>query len=316
VGTPGRRIVADEIRYGALAALGPFIAGALAGFVLLFADFPFEKLLGGDAWSNAGREFLRRPETLVWLTLLCAQAGIWVVGGLASRRVLAALAAGRSRPVALAGFAMLLLLIGAVIVVPASATPVATPLPLHRPKIIAFILLGFAAAAPWILAIWRIGRIARAPTADELAEAVGPPGGHPFDGYLRLRELLGNAVVVLGIIVAGITLTTGALRQVVLKEGGDFPPSSVLVYGGFFSLLLVLIYVPVQLRIIELGRYLRDAAAPLSPGAPVDDHAFERRAKAETLLQLTAGPVASAQAGLAILAPFVTALVGALASSD
>jgi hypothetical protein len=80
VGTPARRIVADEIRSGSLAALAPFIAGALGGFVLLFVDLPFEKLLGGDAWSKAGREFLRRPETLVWLTLLTAQAGLWLVG--------------------------------------------------------------------------------------------------------------------------------------------------------------------------------------------------------------------------------------------
>jgi hypothetical protein len=312
------RIVAEEIRYGSLSGLVPFIVGALAAFALLFVDLPFEKLFGGDAWSNAGREFLRRPETLVWLTLLCAQGGLWTVVALASRPVLAAVGAGRSRPTAATGFFMLLLLMAAVIAAPSLLTPVATPLPGHRPKIILFILLGFAAAAPWILAIWRIGRLARSSTPGALVEAVGPPGSHPFDCYLRLRELLGNAVVVIGIIVAGVTLTTGALRLAVNEANGndDFPAASVLVYGGFFSLVLVLIYVPVQLRIIELGRYLRDWAAPVGPDAKVDDAAFERRAKAETLLQLTAGPVASAQAGLAILAPLITALVGALASTD
>jgi hypothetical protein len=304
-----KRIVREGLRHDSVAVLAAFILGALAAAVLLF----FDALVGGSAWEEAGRRFLRRPETLVWLTLLAAQAGLWVVGWGAARALLAQLSEGRSRAVTITGFALVGLLVVAVIVLPAVTTPTATPLPLHRPKIITFIVLGALAAAPWIEAIWRVGTIATKRGAVLEADESAPLA---FDSYLRLREQLGQAVVVLGVIVAGLTLTTGALRLAILKEtpAADFPISSVLVYGGFFSLLLALIYVPVQLRMIALGNRLRDRAVPITAAADLD--AFKRRGEAETVLQLSAGPIASMQAGLAVLAPLLTALLGQLLSSD
>ena len=303
-----KRTIREGLRHDSVRVLGGFILGALAAAALLF----FDVLAGGSSWEVAGRQFLRRPETLVWLTLLTAQAGLWVVGWGAVRGLLAQLIQGRSREVSITGFALIGVLVVAVIVVPAVTTPTATPLPLHRPKVIAFIVLGALAAAPWIEAIWRVGTIARmSPTP-----VVDQSRPHAFDTYLRLRELLGHAVVVLGVIVAGITLTTGALRLAVLAHtpAANFPISSVLVYGGFFSLLLALIYVPVQLRVIQLGIRLRDGAVPITATDGLDK--FKRRGEAETVLQLTTGPIASMQAGLAVLAPLLTALLAQLLSSD
>jgi hypothetical protein len=303
-----KRIIREGLRHDSVAVLAAFILGAFAAGALLF----FDVLGGGSSWEEAGRRFLRRPETIVWLTLLTAQAGLWVVGWGAARRLLPKLSQGQSAAVSITGFALVGVLVVAVIVVPAVTTPTATPLPLHRPKVIAFIVLGALAAAPWIEAIWRVGTIARmSPTP-----VVDGSRPHAFDTYLRLRELLGHAVVVLGVIVAGITLTTGALRLAVLAHtpAANFPISSVLVYGGFFSLLLALIYVPVQLRVIELGNRLRDEAVPITARGRLD--AFKRRGEVETVLQLATGPIASMQAGLAVLAPLLTALLAQLLSSD
>ena len=302
-----KRIVSEGLRHDSVAVLAAFILGAFAAGVLLF----FDAAAGGSSWAEAGTRFLRRPETIVWLTLLAAQAGLWVVGWAVALRLLDQLD-GRSRAVSITGFALVGMLVVAVIVVPAVTTPTATPLPLHRPKIITFIVLGALAAAPWIEAIWRVGTIAKTVPTEE----ADPTRPHPVDRYLRLREQLGHAVVVLGVIVAGITLTTGALRLAILADNpkAEFPISSVLVYGGFFSLLLALIYLPVQLRVIALGNRLRDAMAPITVGATLED--FKRRGEVEAVLGLTTGPIASMQAGLAVLAPLLTALLGQLLSSD
>jgi hypothetical protein len=318
----------DEVRQGSLAPLAAFVAGVLAAGLLLFWDALVGVIAVDEkAWGEAGA-FLENPETLVWITLLCAQAGVWAIAAGVSRGTLAALAEGTSWPVAVAGLLFIALLVAPVVIVPPLTSGPATPLPGHRYKITAFIVLAFVAAAPWIIATWRTGTLARRFTekarADatgwvaELAGAVKPAAAHPFDGYHRLRELLGHAVTILSVIVAGITLTTGALRLAVTSSDkhADFPVASVLVYGGFFSLLLALVYLPVQLRLLELGRHLRDWAAPVTARDEWHGERFKRRGDAETQLGLTAGPVASMQAGLAILAPLATGLVGALLSSD
>jgi hypothetical protein len=319
----------DELRRDPLAPLAAFIAGALVAATLLFCDaLAGSVVIDENAWKRAGA-FLDNPESVVWLTLLCAQAGIWAIVFAGSRGALRELAAGAELPVAIAGFSLIFVLVAFTVAVPALTTGAPTPLPGHRPKLTGFIVLAFVAAGPWILAIWRIGTIARRLAAGARAGASGwktelaTGGKHPFDGYLGLRERLGHAVTILSVIVVGITLSTGALRLAVLKWNEDpasgpdfeFPPASVLVYGGFFSLLLALVYLPVQLRVLELGRHLRDDAAPVASSDHWRGDAFKRRGEAEALLNLSAGPVASLQAGLAILAPLVTALVAALLST-
>jgi hypothetical protein len=313
-----------ELRRDPLRPLAAFIAGALVGATLVFCDaLAGYVVIDENAWKRAG-DFLDNPETVVWLTLLCAQAGIWAIVFAASRGALREVAAGASLPVAIAGFGLIFVLVALTVIVPALTSGAPTPLPDHRWKLSSFIVLAFVAAGPWILAIWRIGTIARRLEAKARDRAPGwknelaTEGAHPFDGYLGLRERLGHAVTILSVIVVGITLSTGALRLAVKAYDSNavFPPASVLVYGGFFSLLLALIYLPVQLRVLELGRHLRDDAAPVAPSDHWRGDAFKRRGEAEALLNLTAGPVASLQTGLAILAPLATALVAALLSTS
>ncbi len=313
----------DELRRDPLAPLAAFIAGALVAATLLFCDaLAGSVVIDENAWKRAGA-FLDNPESVVWLTLLCAQAGIWAIVFAGSRGALRELAAGAELPVAIAGFSLIFVLIALTVAVPALTTGAPTPLPGHRPKLTGFIVLAFVAAGPWILAIWRIGTIARRLAAGARAGEPGwktelsTGGKHPFDGYLGLRERLGHAVTILSVIVVGITLSTGALRLAVKawNSNAEFPAASVLVYGGFFSLLLALVYLPVQLRVLELGRHLRDDAAPVASSDHWRGDAFKRRGEAEALLNLSAGPVASLQAGLAILAPLATALVAALLST-
>jgi hypothetical protein len=300
-----------ELRREPLAPLAAFIAGALVAATLLFCDAPVVGGIATDetAWEDAGG-FLDNPETVVWLTLLCAQAGIWAIVFAARSGTLRELAAGASLPVTIAGFSLLFALVALAVIVPPLTSGAPTPLPAHRLKVTLFIVLAFVAAGPWIRAIWRVGTIAR-------ADGLATEGKHPFDGYLRLREHLSHAVTILSVIVVGVTLSTGALRLAVKAwdPKAEFPAASVLVYGGFFSLLLALIYLPVQLQVLELGRRLRDDAAPVAPSDHWRGDAFKRRGEAEALLNLTAGPVASLQAGLAILAPLATALVAALLST-
>jgi len=101
-----------------------------------------------------------------------------------------------------------------------------------------------------------------------------------------------------------------------LARADEIPFDFVLLYGGFFSLLLALIYVPTFLELQAGGRRVRNLAADLP--APTDesfDDVYTRRKNLGELLQLEVSTSSSLRAGVAILAPLTTSLIGLLLKS-
>ena len=97
---------------------------------------------------------------------------------------------------------------------------------------------------------------------------------------------------------------------------GDFPQEGILLYGAFFTGLLLLVYGPAHTALKRLGVRIRDHYFPLSEMPAPDADTFkgwlDRRATLETLLQLNVTPGQQLQASLFILAPLLSAVLTAL----
>jgi hypothetical protein len=151
-----------------------------------------------------------------------------------------------------------------------------------------------------------------------------PPGPSPYAPvirrYLALRGELQRLLVLLGTGVGLGTLSTGALRNaaVAAKPGSEslYRPELVLLLGIFLSATTALIYVPVYLKLAQVGGQIRDRMIPPDPpdiGELVGWQ--ERRKAAGELLQLQASPLESLQAGFVILAPLASSILAVLVPS-
>ncbi|NVB82622.1 MAG: hypothetical protein HOV81_29850 [Kofleriaceae bacterium] len=77
--------------------------------------------------------------------------------------------------------------------------------------------------------------------------------------FVELRERVQSLLWYLGVVIGGAMLATGALRQSMLDTGmtkEQYPSTLVLVYGAFFTLLLIISYVPAYLLLQRGGKRL------------------------------------------------------------
>lgn len=131
------------------------------------------------------------------------------------------------------------------------------------------------------------------------------------DELTGYRSVLQIFLLVAGIILSLVPLNTAALRQVLIALGGGFPIEFVIIYGLFYTFVLILIYSPTHLALTETSRTLRDRMCPINNLSNITDAVDKRRALDE-LLQTNMGLGQNLKAGIATLAPLVTALVASL----
>src|SRR6266511_2700668 len=141
---------------------------------------------------------------------------------------------------------------------------------------------------------------------------------------VTLRQLLQRLLAAVGSLVALSTLATGALlaAQPSLPAGSgdnvstELPPQSVLVFGGWGSLLVALFYVPAAAAIQRRGQRLCDELFPLDEAEEASAilSLAEGRHKLEKLLGVDRGVIADLQTGLAILGPLLASAAAAFLS--
>jgi len=132
------------------------------------------------------------------------------------------------------------------------------------------------------------------------------------------RNLLQNYLLIGGIILSMVPITTAGLRAFLMKvtegSGKEFPIQLVIIYGLFYTFLLVLLYVPTHLALTEAGRALRDRLCPVNSLSNLKD-TVEKRKALDELLQTNMGLGQNLRAGIVTLAPLVTSLVASLLGS-
>jgi hypothetical protein len=131
------------------------------------------------------------------------------------------------------------------------------------------------------------------------------------DELIGYRGILQIFLLAAGIILSLVPINTAALRSTLVALGGGFPIEYVIVYGLFYTFVLVLIYSPTHLAMTEASRALRDRLCPINSLSNITDAVDKRRAL-DDLLQTNMGLGQNLKAGIATLAPLVTALVASL----
>jgi hypothetical protein len=281
------------------------LGGFLFGIGLLF--------LGSGQTARSGA-FVRTTGFVVWAASIGAQTAYWaVIAGPLWADLTAAWR--RAKP----GRAAMLTLAGtlAVIVIAlplfSAAARVSWPLWGHTMKIRALTIIGgLVAGVPALSGIALVQRQAS-------ERATGQIGEDDVAAALEARSQILRFLSVAGGVIGLAVLAAGALRKATVPEfvaKDDFPQEGILLYGAFFTGLLLLVYGPAHAALKRLGARIRDHYLPLSEMPAPDADSFkgwlDRRAALETLLQLNVTPGQQLQASLFILAPLLSAVITTL----
>lgn len=132
--------------------------------------------------------------------------------------------------------------------------------------------------------------------------------------YRLLRRSMRFFLLSLGIQVGLATLATNALQEAIndhysLLEGAIFPVEFVWAYGLFLSLLLLLVFVPVNQRVTEAGNKLK---RKIEAGTLVHEQVPGKKTTLEQDLGLQRGLKQNLELVLTIMAPILGALMPAL----
>lgn len=138
-----------------------------------------------------------------------------------------------------------------------------------------------------------------------------------LNSYIRLRNELTSATLALGFMIGLLTLAAASLRKANLAAkiigNSDYPIEIVLVYGLYFTTLLMLVYVPVFLSMNAIGHRICNHLFPLPPtNSDRWLSQISKRDKCQELLQLKLNPLQNWPSELAILAPLLSSIIAAL----
>lgn len=189
-------------------------------------------------------------------------------------------------------------------------------------------MLAAIAASPWVLLIWtthgRLGELGAAisridppPPADEYdPDAVDassvPSAILELDAVWRAIE---RSSLAIGLLLSTAVLDTAFLRNARISAGAseeDFPPWTVVGYGAFFAIVLVLIITPVLVRWRNDGMSLVDQAVGEPRTGIPSESQDEARARLRGRIGLDRPAILRPITLLSVLAPFLTAFFTSL----
>jgi predicted DNA-binding protein with PD1-like motif len=332
-------------RWAAAESVGAVVLAALGASVGALIIY-WEPVVRDQAFDSAADTFLGVPEAELWIFLLVAQVAIWALLVVPLVQAITAVRAWRCLQ-ALAAGAVVLTAIVAGLAKAGDRFGLEPPLPHFDEKLLALNVIGGLLVLGTVWTSWSVHGYAeralqlREGDADDAwlgdvrreAEAIGFTTRSAAEWFLELREQLHRALAVAGIIIGAAILAAGALRNAVLAywsapEQAEertfyglkleqipdlFPYEHVLLYGLLFSGLLALLFIPTFLRLHVLGTTIVDALEP-APALSEGDYlqAYRDRGELSKLLGLEVSSTTAFRAGVAILAPLGTSLLGSL----
>lgn len=281
---------------------------ALAGTTMLL-------LWLGSGHTAASLRFAGHPEFGVWTWVFAvevAAAAVVGIGTLPAFRLLGQ-ATGRRAVIRAVG---IWLVVGLLITMFGSA-PLAShsPLWLHFARVtIATVVVGIFITPSFVgllLMQTRLSALGR----EIPSEVASDRAGRVVVELLWLRATMQRFLVSFAVVISGAVLAAGALRGALLADGApaeDLPVVAVLIYGGFFTVLSALIFVPAYVAWQERVVDLRDQLHPVPEnGLPPHDW-YQARSDFDTLLSAHSGAGSVLTAAFGILAPLAGSLVTTL----
>lgn len=281
------------------------IGGFLIGVGLLW--------IGSDR-THLSDQFVHETGFGVWAALIGAQTAYWaVVAGPLWVDVAAVwrqARPGRLGVLALAGTLALILIVFPMV---SAAARVSWPLWQHSTKIRALTTVGgLVVGVPALVGIALVQR--------QVSDREnGWVDKDDMPATLAARSQILRFLSVAGAVIGMAVLAAGALRKATVPGyvlDREFPQEGILLYGAFFTGLLLLVYVPAHLALKRLGVQIRDRYFPLSEMPAPDSDSFkgwlDKRTTLEAVLQLNVTPSQQLLASLFILAPLISAVITSL----
>jgi hypothetical protein len=132
---------------------------------------------------------------------------------------------------------------------------------------------------------------------------------------LRYRSLVQNHLLIAGIVVSIVPVAAASLRSILIAIGTvtekSFPVTIVMMYGLFFTGIMILFYVPTHLLLTDSSRQLRDRLCPLDDLTQLEEN-LRKRKTLDEWLQTNIGLTQNLKSGIVALAPLVSAFVASV----
>ena len=272
----------------------------------------------GSGHTQASRRFAALPEFAVWIWLYAVYVGTAVAVGLASFpafRFLARTTGRRATALAVAAWPV----VGVLVLWFGPSAVEGLPLWLgvvrsNAANVLAgvFITPSFAGL---LLVQTRLSALAR----DTVSAADEGKAGELIVELSWLRTAMLRFLATFATAITVGLLAIGALRLALLAFGvpaGHVPPLRLLTFGGVFTAMTALIFVPAYVAWQERVSELRDALYPVpQDGRPPHDW-FQARDDLDVLLSAKAGVGRVLATAFSVLAPLAATVVSALLSAS
>lgn len=281
------------------------LSGFLAGVGLL---------LLGSSRTDRSRDFVQSVGFAIWAATIGAQTAFWVIVAAPLWADLASIWQ-RAKLGRLAAATLATVLVVILVVFPqfSAASEIQWPLwGQHLKTSVLTITGGLLVAVPALSGIALVQHRIRYRETEPIDDDDVRAAIEARTDMLRFLFLGGAAI---GLAVLG----SGTLHRAtvpVFVDPDAFPQEAILLYGAFFTGLLVLVYVPAHLTLKRFGLKVRDHYFPLSempePGADAFKSWLDKRAALEELLQLHVSPAQQLQTSLFIIAPLLSAVISSV----
>lgn len=312
-----RRWRPNPSRPSLVGALIVAVVGGLAGVGVLYVDYPYPA--SAEAFTSSGAFSL-------WQFLLCAQTALWALALLllaASLRAVWRFGKGSWRSVLGSTVAL------AVVMVSFSVAgwfyQREYPFPYHEVKLTLVVAIGSLVALVGGLGATLVQaglrRLAGTDLSSDADQRVA------IGDFLLLRDQLQRILAIEGAIIGAAVLASAALRNAIVAyadkvekardafpgvEPPSFPAEHVVIYGAMFTILLALVWAPIDnLQRAVAGRLGNAAVPERRAGEPWSDW-HERRAKFDEFIGLSSTSRAGFRSAVAILTPLTSSLLGLL----
>lgn len=285
--------------------------------VVLGAGIGIGLVLVGPSGDRGHQGFIRAPGFPLWLATIAVQTALWTVVAPTLWREIVDLhrATGPARSLLALPALLTAALVLLVFARPRPDGP-DSPLWAHQPKMAVLTLV--AAVGVGLPALHGIALV------HDRVRRHRPGGLTPADLVVAvvaqdyIRRYLATAGTVIGLAV----LAAGALRRAVLlydpggEQAAHVPAESVLLYGAFFTALLLVVYVPAHLSLQRLCLDLREFHFPIAQMPSPTSAAFkdwvEGRDRLDAMTHAQVTPLQQLQSGVFILTPLLSAVVAGL----
>ncbi|MBD2110867.1 MULTISPECIES: hypothetical protein [Cyanophyceae] len=152
-----------------------------------------------------------------------------------------------------------------------------------------------------------------------LASKIRVDGESFLAEYFLLKNYLSSLIFSVSIIIGLGTLATGGLQRALQNyadagfTSSPFPPVLTIVYGAYFSFILVILYFPSEVMLPKKGKLYILQHIEIPPLSSKDwSECHEKRLKAEEWLNIMKHPLSNLSSNLVILVPLLGGLISYL----